>query len=384
MSIIGYILIIISIFSIIYHLVTVFCAFVFRVDLLITRKRLQKVKKWPKVVCFKPLCGEDKEGFYNFVSFMRIDYPNYMLLVGMADNEDPAFEVAQSMKRYFPYQIILSIGEADSGSNAKVRNMMHMEKYLPPDTEIVLISDSDVRVKEDYIKAMVLPFLDDPKVGATTCIYKVADDVELPEVIESLQVETNFVPSVLLAARFAPLRYAFGASIAIRMDVLKKIGGFESVKDYLADDYMLAQKIIEAGYKIELAPHVVSVIPNHKSVKDALLHVIRWNRTIKVCNPIGYFFSAICYPSVWGVLTAFFYSDSLLATFLFLACTFTRISCAVLVAIFIDADIFKAVFTPVWDATSIILWLWALLGDKVKWRGREYKVLRDGRIRELE
>lgn len=383
MDMVGIILIMVSISSILYHIVAAYCAALFRMNLTRARRRLKKIEKWPKVVCLKPLYGEDKNGFLNLVSFMRMDYPDYKLILGVADNEDPAFKIAKSMKRYFPYQVILSVGEAETGTNAKIRNLMHMEKYLPPDTEIVIISDSDVRVEEDYIKSMVAPFLDDPQLGATTVIYKVVEDVDLPEFIETLNVETNFVPGVLLASTFAPLRYAFGASIAIRMDVLKKIGGFESVKDYLADDYMLARKIIQAGYRIKLAPHVVSIIPTLSSVKDAFLHVLRWNRTIKVCNPIGYFFSVICYPSVWGLITCMYFDAAFFCVILFLACAFTRMLCSALVLAWIDSDLFKAVPTAVWDAVSVCMWIWALLGNKVIWKGREYKVFRDGSIVEL-
>ncbi len=383
MDIIGLILIIITISSIIYHILTAYCAALFRINIILTQRRLGKIKKWPKVVCLKPLCGEDKNAFLNLVSFMRMDYPDHMLLFGIADNKDPAFEMAKSMKRYFPYQVILSIGEERSGSNRKVRNLMQMEKYLPSDTEIVIISDSDVRVEEDYIKSMVIPFLDDPQVGATTSIYKVVEDVDLPEVIESLNVETTFIPGVLLATTFAPLRYAFGASIAIRADVLREIGGFASVRDYLADDYMLARKIIDAGYKIKLAPHVVSIVPTLNSVKEAFLHALRWSRTIRICNPIGYLLSVICYPLFWGLFTCIYLDVSSFSLFLFALCAFIRAVCSALVLAWIDSDIFKAVLTPVWDMVSFFIWLWGLFGDKVTWRGREYKVLRDGRIIEL-
>jgi len=383
MDIIGFILVMISVSSIIYHILAAYCAALFRMNIARTQRGLGKIKKWPKVVCLKPLCGEDKSGFLNLVSFMRMDYHDYMLLLGIADNKDPAFKIAKSMKRYFPYQIILSIGEAKCGSNRKVRNLIHMEKYLPPDTEIVIISDSDVRVEEDYIKSMVVPFLDDPQLGATTAIYKVVEDVDLPELIESMNVETNFVPGVLLATTFAPLKYAFGASIAIRMDVLKKIGGFASIKDYLADDYMLARKIIEAGYKVKLAPHVVSVIPTLNSVKEAFSHMLRWNRTIRVCNPVGYFFSGICYPFFWSFTTCIYFDAALFSVFLFLGSAFIRMLCSALVSAWIDSDLFKGVLTPVWDVVSIFMWMWGLFGNKVKWRGREYRVLRDGRIIEL-
>jgi ceramide glucosyltransferase len=226
--------------------------------------------------------------------------------------------------------------------------------------------------------------LDDPKVGATTAIYRTIEDVDLPEIIEAIHIETNFIPSVLVASKLGPIKYAFGASIAIRMDVLKRIGGFASIKDYLADDYMLAKKIIKAGNKIKLAPYIVSIIPSTKTVKDAIIHVLRWYRTIKVCNPIGYFFSVICYPTFWAILNSIYLHGSFTSAFMLLLAIFFRMASSISVLLLLDTDIYRSFTNPLSDIISVFIWIWSFLGNKVQWRGKTYKVFFDGRVIQLE
>ena len=393
MDILGIILILLCIASVIYHILAAYCAghFYIRYIKNIGRYRREKgdyeAGKYPKVLCFKPLCGEDRFTFNNVGSFMNMFYPEYKhkLLLGIADYKDPAYKnVARVLKRVSPYRVIISLGEIKTGSNAKVRNMMNMERYIPPGIDVVIISDADVRVEADYIRAMVEPFLEDPNIGATTAIYKIARDVELPEVLEAAFVGLNFIPSVLLVSHFSDLKYAFGASIAIRADVLEKIGGFSSLKDYLADDYMLAQKIVKAGYKIKLVDYIVDIMPSTKRAKDAILHILRWMRTIKTCNPLGYFFSIVCYPTLWGVLACFYFGPASFGVYLLGLCGFTRMICSALYLAWTKNEIFKAVAAPAWDWITTFMWIWSFLGNTVKWNNKEYKVLSDGRFYEIK
>lgn len=390
MDILGIVLIFLCIASMIYQILAAYCTALFFLRCKEKKQRYKNLDtedgKLPKVVCFKPLHGKERYSFNNVVSFMYMLYPEYKykLLLGIASYKDPAYQkIARVLKRAAPYKVIVALGEAESGSNAKVRNMMNMEKYIPPDTEIIIISDADVRVESDYVRAMIEPFLNDPKVGATTAIYRIIKDVELPEVLEATFVGLNFIPSVLFASHFAPLRYAFGASIAIRGDVLKKIGGFSGLKDYLADDYILARKVIEAGYKIKLSDYIVNITPGSNKTKDAIFHLLRWMRTIKVCNPVGYFFSLICYPTLWGLISCLYFGYTSFGVYLFGLCGVIRMICSALYLAWTQNEIFKAVAAPVWDWITTGMWIWSFFGNKVKWGNKEYKVLSDGRFYEV-
>ncbi len=389
-KIVGIIIVLICFSSMLYLILASYCASIFNDRFRENRKRLLEDKgegKWPYLVCFKPLCGEDKYTFNNVGSFMNMFYPKYKnkVLFGIADHNDPAYRnVARVFKLNEPYRVIISLGEVKTGSNAKVRNMMNMERYIPFNTEIVLISDSDVRVEADYMKAMVSPFLEDPDVGATTCVYRIAKAIEVPEIIEAAFVGLTFIPSVLFTWRFLPFKYGFGASIAIRRDVLEKIGGFSVLKDYLADDYMLAKKVSEAGYKIRLAEYVVDITPSVKKTKEAVLHVLRWMRTIRACNPIGFFFSIICYPTLWGLISCLYFGPASLAVYLFIVSGFLRMFCSLLCLAGTEDDVFKAIVSPMWDLFSGILWFLCLIRDEVKWGEKYYKILSDGRFFEVK
>ncbi len=363
--------------SIIYQLISAFCSRAFKKRL----KEAKKIKRFPKVLLLKPLCGIDKDFFENILSFLRIPYPGYKLLLGVAKRDDPAYKLAKKIKDLFPDKVILTEGEAKEGSNRKVRNLMNMERHIPQSSEIIILSDSDTKAEPSYIEKMISPILEDSSAGATTAIYRIEGRHCIADLIEILNVEANFIPAVLFSAFFTgySLRYAFGASIAIRRDVLEKIGGFSSVKDYLADDYMLAKLIVQKGYKVILAPYIVKITSEGKGIKDAFLKVLRWNRTVKTCNPFGYFFTFLCHPTPWALILYLITGE----IFLLLFTVLLRIICGLEVLRSIDSDKKICIFTPFGDFLFLFLWLISFLGKEVFWRGKRYRVYSDGRMEEI-
>src|SRR5262245_18440529 len=190
----------------------------------------------PPVTVLKPLKGPGIDLYENLASFCRQHYPAYQIVFGIADVDDPALPVVQQIKRDFPKNdIVLSVGEAP-GANRKVANLRHMMRHSRHGT--LVLSDADIRVRPAYLKTMVRP-LADRAVGLTTCLYRGAGHFGLRSVLESLFINTDFIPMVITAQLVEPFRYVFVASIALRRDAYERIGGFASLADYLADDYLL-------------------------------------------------------------------------------------------------------------------------------------------------
>ena len=211
----------------------------------------------PPVTVLKPLKGPGVDLYDNLASFCRQDYPAYQIVFGIADVGDPALTVVQQIKRDFPrHDIVLSVGNAP-GANRKVANLRHMMRHACHG--ILVLSDADIRVRPDYLKTMVRP-LADPATGLTTCLYRGAGHFGLPSVLESLFINTDFIPMVITAQLVEPFRYAFGASIGLRREAYERIGGFAPLADYLADDYLLGSRVAAAGYRLVLLPYVVETV----------------------------------------------------------------------------------------------------------------------------
>ena len=206
----------------------------------------------PPVTVLKPLKGPGVELDANLESFCRQDYPVYQIVFGVDDARDPAVEVVRGIMRRFPHlDIALAIGH-EEGANRKVANLVHMMRHARHD--VLVLSDADIRVRPDYLRTMVAP-LADPTVGLTTCLYRGHAMGGFPAVVESLLINTDFLPMVLMAQWVQRFRYAYGASIAFRRDALDMIGGFEDMRAHLADDYLLGTSHRRGG--LDAAPAAV-------------------------------------------------------------------------------------------------------------------------------
>jgi ceramide glucosyltransferase len=218
-----------------------------------------------------------------------------------------------------------------------------------------------------------------------TSIYRVEKILSPGDLLEALSVEFTFVPGVLVAVTFSDLKFAFGASIALNRSVFLNAGGFDAIEDYLADDYRIGNIIQKSGKRVLLSHYVVSIISSRQGFTDALAHLLRWSRTVRVCEPIGYLFSVICHSTFWA-LTVFVATraDGIGWAVLGGTCIIRILSAAaVSAAIRSSGGIFRAFLTPIWDLISIFIWLAGLVGNRVTWRGTRYRIFSDGRMTKL-
>jgi ceramide glucosyltransferase len=253
----------------------------------------------PPVTVLKPLKGPGFELDANLESFCRQAYPQYQIVFGVEDASDPAVEVVRSLARRFPQcDISLSVGLED-GANRKIASLVHMVQQARHD--VLVVSNADIRVRPDYLSRLVEP-LADPAVGLTTCLYRGRAQRGFPALIEALLINTDFFPMVLMAQWVQRFRYAYGASMAIRREALRQIGGFGALRDHLADDYVLGNRIADAGWRLLLLPYVVETIVDARTMLDVWRHQLRWARTYRVCQPFNWFATIVVHTMLWGAL----------------------------------------------------------------------------------
>jgi len=383
MSSTAVILLILAVGANIYHILAAFCGILFR----LRQKSDLTGNNWPKAACLKPLCGNDFEAFLNLKSFLNQDYPDYEVIFGTANKEDAAYQIACAVcnGNYTGHAKAVS-GEIGKGANRKVRNLRNIYANLSPAVEIIVLSDSDTRVTKSYLKNIIAPIQNDPTVGAATSIYKIEGVSSLGGLLEALAVEATFVPGVLVVATFSDLKYAFGASIAVKHSDFLRAGGFATIEDYLADDYQIGNIIYNGGKRVALSSYVVSIVVPKQSLKNTFAHLTRWNRTIRICEPTGYLFSIICYCTFWAVAAfAAIGANQIGWTVLGGSCIIRSLTAAVIAAsIGSKKGIMRAILAPAWDLLSALIWLAGLFGNEVTWRGVKYTLFSDGRMSEIE
>jgi ceramide glucosyltransferase len=330
----------------------------------------------PAVSILKPVRGAGDGLYENLASFCRQDYPNHQIVIGVDDPEDPAVAVVRRLKRDFPHlDIVLAVGSLP-GANRKIANVLQMVRHARHD--VLILSDADVRVRPDYLAAVVAP-LADPRVGLTTCLYRAVGGTGVPAMMEALLINTGFIPMALTSA-LAPLKAAFGATIAVKRQALEAIGGFAVLRDYLADDYQLGRRVADAGYRVELLPYVVETCIDSTTLADVWRHQLRWVRTYRVCQPLGWALSVATQATLWGVL-AIAVSGGALAGWLVLAALLgLRLGTLLLVMARLGErrTVHGLWLVPAADLMASALWAAGFFGRRVQWGGRTFEVHRDG------
>ncbi len=240
---------------------------------------------FPPVTILKPLKGEDRELYENLASFCRLDYPRLQIVFTLASPEDPALAAVLRLRRDFPgLDIEVVVSKNRIGLNPKINNLSNSAPFVKHD--LILMSDSDIRVRPDLLRRMLAP-LRDPRVGLVTCFYRSTPGPGLWAGLEALSVNAHFLPQALTAAAFG-MRFAMGAAILVRREAFERSGGFKNLAAHLADDFILGESVQAAGYRLEYADAVVDSIPETAGGREHLRHQVRWARTIRICRPAGY------------------------------------------------------------------------------------------------
>lgn len=334
----------------------------------------------PPLSILKPVCGLEAGLYENLRSFCDQDYPAFQVIFGVRDAEDPAIPVVQRVIREFPErEPVLVVGGRAIPGNLKVSNLMNM--YPAVRHGLVVIADSDMRVDRHYLRAVATGFTD-PRVGAATCLYSGTPAAGFPSTLGAMFVNDWFFPSVLVALAFQELRFCFGATMAVRREVLEAIGGFEALAPYLADDYMLGVLVSRCGYKVRLSNYVVEGIVSEMGFGSLVSHELRWARTVRACRPAGYAFSIVGNGAV--SLAALF-----LLTTRFGAPGVGLVALAIALRVILHYGVRSAVrvpgpavpwLVPLRDLLCLAIWAASFRGRGVRWRGRSLSVRPDGQF----
>jgi ceramide glucosyltransferase len=327
------------------------------------------------VTVLKPLCGVEPETYECLRSFCDQDYPEFQVVFGVCDSNDPVLDVVYRLQKEFPQRhLAVAIDRRQHGSNRKVSNLINMMPLARH--EFLVLSDSDVRVQQDYLAQVAAP-LHDAGVGVVTCAYRGRPRQDLWSLLGSLFVNEWFMPSVRVAAMAGSRSFAFGATIAIRRQVLASIGGFAAIANQLADDYRLGELTRRRGLRTVLSEVVVEVCVAERSFADLLRHELRWLRTIRALRPVGYGFTFITF----GMPVAAF--GALLAGAAAPVVGMLAISVLARVVLHLlmrepGSSPWQFAVLPLRDALNLALWFWSFVTRQVQWREVRYFVTRDG------
>lgn len=336
----------------------------------------------PAVSILKPLRGVDPQMYESFRSHCIQDYPEYEIIFGVSEADDPAVEAVRRLQQEFPQCAIhLVLCPQVLGNNRKTSNLVQMLPHAKFD--YLLINDSDIHVTPDYLRRVMVPFAAD-KVGMVTCPYRGIAADTLGSKLESLGISTDFIAGVLAARQIeGGIHFALGSTLAISRDALDTIEGLSPLVDYLADDFELGYRVSKSGLEVVLAEVVVETHLPAYSFRDFFQHQLRWARSTRDSRPAGYFGLVLTFGLPFAILAVALSPLSWWTWAVLAGALFLRGAVAVEVGIGVVHD--RAVWRHLWllplrDLVAFWVWFWSFADNKVRWRGDVF-ILKNGKIR---
>jgi ceramide glucosyltransferase len=334
----------------------------------------------PPVSILKPIRGLDPEAYENFASLCRQDYPEYEILFCAGQREDPVLPVLEKLVGDFPDRHIrILLGTGGSASNDKIAKLVRLVSEAR--YEVVVMGDSDVRVRPDYLRAVVAP-LAGANVGAATCFYMPVDQRTFAENLQAIGMVSDFYAGVLVARQLDGMKFALGATIATRRPNLAEFGGLQAIENQPGDDLLIGRLIADRGHEVVLLPHVVWKLGGYQSLGDLVDKRLRWMVVMRHMRPWGHLGLLFTQGLPWSLLATAVHPSlrvalAYLGTFLGLRAV---MAWSIGIQILKQPRVWKEIpLIPVWDAFAFLIWVASFFQKRIRWRDGEYYI-REGKL----
>jgi ceramide glucosyltransferase len=327
------------------------------------------------VSILKPLAGLDLDLESNLRTFFEQDYPSFEILFAVREADDPAIPVVEKLGREYPKvpSRLLVTGEPPY-PNAKVFSLERMLQASAYD--LLVMSDSDIRVTPALLRTIAAEF-QDPKLGVATCPYRAVAGLSFWSGLEAIGMNTDFLAGILVARMLEGMRFAVGPTIAARRNVLESIGGFERLKDYLAEDFAMGKFAAEAGHGVSLSWYVIEHHIGSSDFRHNAAHRLRWTRSTRRSRPAGYMGQLFTMPLPWALLVTAW--NPAWWPVLPVTLAIRGMSAWIVSELVLHARI-NWLLLPLEDIAGFCFWMAGFFGNTITWRGRRYRLEPDGRF----
>lgn len=365
-----HVVLIVALFPFIYYLLALFSAWRF------FRRKPVASGFAPPVSILKPVRGLDPDAFENFASFCHQDYPEYEIVFCIDADDEPAVALIKRLQREYPdTSIRVLFGSGRLGAvNDKVAKLARLASEARH--EYLVISDSDVRVRPDYLRNLIAP-LGRPQTGAVTCFYVSAGERSFIDHLQTVGMVSDFFPGLLVAWQLDGVKFALGTTIATTRSHLEAFGGYGSIGNRPADDLLVGRLIAEKGYEVELLPYTIEAVSDYQCLHELLHKRMRWLVVMRHMRRWGHLGLVFTQGLAWSIVAALL-APAAAAAYL-AAYAFLRIAMTWVIGIHgLKRQLWwQMPLLIVWDALATVMWLASFLRSRIRWRGGCYYI-RDG------
>jgi ceramide glucosyltransferase len=323
----------------------------------------------------KPLAGLEDGLESNLRTFFEQDYPAFEILFAVGSVDDPAVAVVEKLRREHPHiSTRLIVAGSPPYPNAKVYSLDRMLAVVA--NSLIVMSDSDTRVTPTLLRTVAAEF-QNPRLGIATCPYRAMPGPSIWSRLEATGMNTDFMAGILVARMIEGMQFAVGPTIAARRPALESIGGFDRLKDYLAEDFVMGKFAAEAGYGVILSSYVIEHHIGNSALRQNATHRLRWARSTRRSRPAGYLGQLFTMPLPLGLIVCLWHSA-------WWPVLVVALPMRALAAYVVSARVLKAKLNwfllPLEDLLAFGFWIAGFFGNTIVWRGRRYRLHRDGRF----
>ena len=334
----------------------------------------------PPVSILKPMRGEDPGAYENLSSFCCQDYPQYEMLLCVDPGDQTVFPIVERLRRNFPERTIrILYGSGRVATNDKVAKLARLVSEAKH--EFVVISDSDVRVRPDYLRNVVAP-LARPNIGAVTCFYVSVEDKSFTDRLQNIGMTSDFYPGILVAWQLDGIKFALGPTIATTRTRLAAFGGYAAIENRPADDLLVGRLIAAQGYEVALLPYTIQTVADYGSFRELLHKRLRWIVVMRNLRPAGHFGLIFTLGLAWTLAAIAFHPTAPVILSFAGAYLFLRVVMTAIIAgwgLNQPSSLKNVWLIPMWDAVACAIWLVSFSRNSIRWRGADYYI-REGQL----
>ncbi len=375
-------------------------------------KKYQKKRSgyWPRTVLIVPCKGQDSAFEKNIVSFFNQDYENYLLWFVVADESDPAYgelcrlkgQLSRSSKAH-DVQIFAAgkiikqrtTSDEQRTCSQKLHNLLYCYERIGDDVEVLAFADSDICVRSDWLSHIVYPLRQAKNGSASGYRWFIPKKNNLASLV--LSALNAKIAQLLGNTRF---NQAWGGSMAIRVDVFRRLGLDKIWPKALSDDLSLSYAVKKAGMKVAFVP--ACLVTSYESTTWAeLFEFARRQFLITRVGAPGTWWFGLCSSllsvlGLWGGAALALYASIQLSVLnwqlaIFIAVPVVFFTSQMVRAILrqkmisrlLEGDLSKMktactvdiLFFWLWSPLTLFFIISSAFGRTICWRGIRYKLL---------
>jgi ceramide glucosyltransferase len=314
----------------------------------------------------------------NLRSFAHLDYPRYEVLLGVKDELDAAYPIALEAAARWPLLMRVVLQRGSPGLNPKVNQLITLTAAARG--EILVVNDSNVRVRPDYLRGIAAAF-DDEQVALVTHPVAGAGERTAGALFDNLQMCGAIAPGIVAAARVAGKALVVGKSMALRRADLKAIGGFERLKDVLAEDFLSGRLVVkELGKRVAMATSPVINVARNSCASAFFSRYLRWSVMQRKAVGNAAYVTQIMLNPVALALAAVLVDRSRLPALVAVALVRTALHESSARALRGYGFGLAALAAPLADLIVACAWLAGLFRSEINWRGNRLIVQEGTRL----